>query len=72
MPAEAPWVWWRLGLLDSDQGLVGPLGSGERLLELCGWDVAAVAVQAGGVVPVDPAKPTIIRLQSPRGGAPSR
>ena len=33
---ESPWVWWRLGLLDSNQGLVG-LGSVERCFELGGW-----------------------------------
>ena len=35
--AESPWVWWRLGLLDSNQGLVGLLGSVERCFELGGW-----------------------------------
>ena len=53
---EAPWVWWRLGLLGYDQGLVGPWGSVGRVLELCGWDVVEGAVQALGVVPVDPAE----------------
>ncbi len=51
---EAPWVSRRLGLLDSDQGLVGPVCIVERGFELRGWDVAEVAVQAAGVVPVDP------------------
>ena len=53
---EPSWVWWKLGLLDLDQGLVAPLGSVERLLELRGRDVAEVAVQALVVVPVDPAE----------------
>jgi hypothetical protein len=42
--------------LDSDQGLVGPLCIVERGFELGGWDVAEVAVEAGGVVPVNPAQ----------------
>ena len=41
---EAPWVCWRLGLLDSNHGVVGLLGSVERRLELCWGDVPAVAV----------------------------
>ena len=41
---ESPWFWRRLGLLDFDQGLVAPLGILERGFELCGWDVAEVAV----------------------------
>ena len=32
---ESPWVSWRLGLLDSDQVVVGPFGSVVRRLELC-------------------------------------
>lgn len=32
---ESPWFCRRLGLLDFDQGLVGPLGIVERGLELC-------------------------------------
>ena len=40
--------------MDFDQGLVGPVRSVERLLELCWWDVAQVAVQAVVAVPVDP------------------
>jgi hypothetical protein len=53
---ESPWVWWRLGLLDSNQAVVGLWRSVEGCFEL-GWrDVAAVAVEAGGVVPVDPAE----------------
>ena len=41
---EPPWVWWRLGLLVSNPGRGGVLGSVERGLEL-GWgDVVAVAV----------------------------
>ena len=51
---ESPWVVRRLGLLDSDQGLVGPLCIVERGFELGGRDVAEVAVQAAGVVPIDP------------------
>lgn len=43
-PFETPWVSWRLGLLDSDQGLVGPVCIVERGFELRGWDVAEVAV----------------------------
>ena len=42
--------------MDSDQGLVGPFRSVERLFELCWWDVVEVAVQAVVVVPVDPAQ----------------
>jgi len=34
-------------------GLIGGL-DGRILLELDGWDVAELAVQAGGVVPADP------------------
>ena len=33
---ETPWFRWRLGLLDFDQGLVGPFHSVERGFELCG------------------------------------
>lgn len=40
--------------MDSDQGVVGPLRSVERFLELCWRDVAQVAVEAVVVVPVDP------------------
>jgi putative transposase len=43
-PSETPWVSRRLGLLDSDQGLVGPVCIVERGFELRGWDVAEVAV----------------------------
>jgi hypothetical protein len=50
MRVETPWVCRRLGLLDSDQGLVGPWVIVERGFELCRWDVAEVAVQSGGVV----------------------
>ncbi len=32
---ESPWVLWRLGLLDSDQVVVGSFGSVVRRLELC-------------------------------------
>ena len=42
--------------MDFDQGLVGPVRSEERLLELCWWNVAEVAVQAIMVVPVHPAQ----------------
>ena len=42
--------------MDLDQGLVAPLGSVERLLELCRRPVVEVAVQALVVVPVDPAE----------------
>lgn len=41
---ESLWVSRRLGLLDSDQGLVGPLCIVERGFELGGWDVTKVAV----------------------------
>ncbi|WP_394328494.1 DUF6575 domain-containing protein [Mycobacterium avium] len=41
---ETPWVSRRLGLLDSDQGLVGPVCIVERSFELGRWDVAEVAV----------------------------
>jgi len=34
--AETPWFRWRLGLLDFDQGLVGPFRSVEDGFELCG------------------------------------
>lgn len=40
--------------MDSDQGLIGLGSSVERLLELCWWDVFEVAVDALGVVPVNP------------------
>ena len=53
---ESPWVRWRLGLWDFDQGLVAPLCSVELRLELDRRDVAEVAVQPLGVVPVDPAQ----------------
>ncbi|MGZ3387350.1 MAG: hypothetical protein ACXVB5_20900, partial [Isosphaeraceae bacterium] len=46
---ESPWFRWRLGLLDFDQGLVGPFRSVERGFELCGRSVVEVAVQAAGV-----------------------
>ena len=42
--------------MSSDQGLVGPFRSVERLLELCWRHVIEIAVQAGVVVPVDPAQ----------------
>jgi hypothetical protein len=42
--------------VDFDQGLVGPFCSVERGFELCWWYVVEVAVQASGVVPVDPAQ----------------
>ena len=42
--------------MDSDQGLVGPFRSVERLLELCWRHVIEIAVQAVVVVPVDPAQ----------------
>jgi uncharacterized protein YbjT (DUF2867 family) len=35
-PIETPWFRWRLGLLDFDQGLVGPFRSVEDGFELCG------------------------------------
>lgn len=41
---ESPWFCRRLDLLDSDQGLVDPLGIVERGLELRGGNVAEVAV----------------------------
>ena len=53
---ETPWFCRRLGLLDSDQGLVGPWAIVERGFELCGRYVVEVAVQAGGVVPVHPSE----------------
>ena len=34
--AETPWFRWRLGLLDFDQGLVGPFRSVGDGFELCG------------------------------------
>ena len=43
---EPPWVCWRLGLLVSNPGGVGLLGSVERCLELGGGHVTAVAVEA--------------------------
>lgn len=51
---ESPWVWWRLGLLVSNPEWGGLLGSIERCFELCGRDVAAVAVEAVFVEPVHP------------------
>jgi hypothetical protein len=42
--------------LDFDQGLVGPFRSVEDGFELCGRYIVEVAVQAAGVVPVDPAQ----------------
>jgi len=42
--SEPPWVCWRLGLLDSNHGVVGLLGSLERCFELFRGDVCAVAV----------------------------
>lgn len=52
--SEPPWLWWRLGLLVSNPGGGGLLGSIEGCFELCGWDVAAVAVEAVLVEPVHP------------------
>ena len=37
--------------LGFDQGLVGPIRSVERLLELCWWDNAEVALQTVLIVP---------------------
>lgn len=42
---EPPWLSGRLGLLVSNPGWGGLLGSVERCFELCGWDVVAVAVE---------------------------
>src|SRR5215213_8775155 len=56
LPCEPPWVRWRLGLLDYYQLRAGVGGSVERCLELCRGQVAEVAVEPGGVVPVDPAE----------------
>ena len=42
--------------MDFDQGSVGPFRRVERGFELCGRYVVEVAVQAAGVVPVDPAQ----------------
>ena len=50
---ESHWVCWRLGLLVSNQCVVG-LSASVGLLELCWRYVAEVAVEALGVVPVDP------------------
>src|SRR5947209_8723653 len=52
---EAPWVRWRLGLLDSNQ-LAGGVLTVVGVLELGRRDVAEEAVQAGGVEPMDPAE----------------
>ncbi|GAB4672249.1 hypothetical protein MOKP101_47910 [Mycobacterium avium subsp. hominissuis] len=41
---ETPWVSRRLGLLDSDQGLVGPVCIVESSFELGRWDISVVAV----------------------------
>ena len=49
MSAESHWVCWRLGLLVSNQYVVGLSGS-VGLLELWGRGVAEVAVEALGVV----------------------
>ena len=43
-PYEAPWFRRRLGLLDSDQGFVGPLCIVDRGFEFGRRDVAEVAV----------------------------
>src|SRR3954470_20829940 len=51
---EPPWVWWRLVLLVSNPGGVGLWGSVERCFELGRRDIAAVAVKAVLVEPVDP------------------
>src|SRR5215210_1292146 len=51
---EPPWVGWRLGLLDSNPGGVGLLGSVEGCFELGGGHVAAVAVEPLLVEPVHP------------------
>ena len=48
--------------MDSDQELVGPWVIVERGFELCRWDVAEVAVQSGGVVPVHPPEEVEIPL----------
>jgi hypothetical protein len=53
---ETPWFCRRLGLLDSDQWLVGPWCIVERGFELCRRDVVEVAVEPAGVVPVHPAQ----------------
>ena len=50
---ESHWVWWRLGLLVSNQCVVG-LSASVGGFELCGRGVAEVAVEALVVVPVDP------------------
>jgi hypothetical protein len=42
--------------LDSNQGLVGLLGSVERGFELRGWQVGGVAAESLGVVPVHPSE----------------
>src|SRR4051794_19065198 len=52
--SELPWVAWRLVLLDSHPGGVGPLGSVERCFVLRGRDVLAVPVQPALVEPVHP------------------
>jgi hypothetical protein len=68
---ETPWFCWRLGLLDSDQGLVGPWVIVERSFEFRGWDITEVAVEAGGVVPLDPAEGAqlVVFDGLPRAGA---
>ena len=53
---ESPWFWWRLGLLDFDQGWSGPFRSAEDGFELYGLYVVEVAVQTRCVVPVHPAQ----------------
>ena len=42
--------------MDFDQGVVGPFRSVERGFELRRWNVVEIAVQACGVVPMDPAQ----------------
>src|SRR5262245_21399683 len=54
--SETPWFCRRLGLVDSDQGLIGPWVIVEGGFEFYGWDVAEIAVQTAGVVPVHPAQ----------------
>ena len=53
------------------QGLVALSGSVELLLELRGWEIAEVAVQALGVVPVHPAERRELDVLDglPRAGA---
>lgn len=50
---DPPWVRWRPWSVNFHRCFVALNLSVELLLELRGWNVAEVAVKAGGVVPMD-------------------